>query len=350
MEATINTLRPMRLAEILDQAMRLYRRNFTTFIGIIALVHIPMTILQLGVSYLTTSSINTNATNPSQVFTAGYFLGLTGTIVIGIAQLVLVQGVAAAALTHAVTANFLGERIGILEAYQRIRQSWGKLVLSLILLAAMIFGLSIATFLIPCVGWLIGPGLLVFLSLAVNPLLAPTVIVENLSVGGSLRRAWDLGRRRFWWLLGFIFILMLFSQLVVTGPTVALSAAARMTTGSSGAIQQSLLNTIIAGFVSITFSLLYIPLQLTAHTLVYYDLRIRTEGFDLSLLSLQNAGTQPTIAAIRELPPQSPSANLVEWSDIGNFVIVTLIIVGLYVILFSVLMFIIFGAAALSGL
>jgi hypothetical protein len=34
-------LRPLRLVELIDQAIHLYRRNFCKFIGIIAVVQIP---------------------------------------------------------------------------------------------------------------------------------------------------------------------------------------------------------------------------------------------------------------------------------------------------------------------
>lgn len=348
METTITSLRPLRLGEILDQAVRLYRRNFVTFIGIVALIYVPVTLIQLGLSYFTTSTINMSASDPSQLFGAAYFLAMGGSVVMGYVQLVLVQGVAAAALTIAVTANFLGEQVGIVEAYRRLRESLGRLILTLTILFLLIVALTIAAIFIPCVGWLVGPGMLIFLTLAVNPLLAPNIVMEKQGALESLRRAWDLGRRRFWWLLGFIFILVLFSLLVVFGPTMVLNFILTAIFGSELSINPTLLSTLVAGFVSLTFRLLYLPLQLTAQALVYYDLRVRTEGFDLALLSLQNTGMQPTIEAIQALPLQAPSTRFMEWSDVGNFVILTLAIVGLYILLFALLFFLILGAAGLS--
>ena len=43
--SAVPVLRPLRLGELLDQAVRIYRRNFLTFIGIIALVYIPYSVL-----------------------------------------------------------------------------------------------------------------------------------------------------------------------------------------------------------------------------------------------------------------------------------------------------------------
>ena len=48
-------LRSIGLGELLDQAVRLYRRNFTRFIGMLALVQVPLALLQLGVSFLTSA-------------------------------------------------------------------------------------------------------------------------------------------------------------------------------------------------------------------------------------------------------------------------------------------------------
>ncbi len=346
MENAIASLRPMRLGEILDQAIRLYRRNFAAFIGIIALVYVPITLIQLGLSYLTTAGLNTNASSPSQIFTASYFVGILGTVIVVVVQFILVYGVATAALTHAVTNNFLGQPMGILEAYRKIGSSWARLLGTFILVGLIVLGLLIAT-IIPCVGWLVGPGALIFIAFAVNPLLAPIVVVEKQSISKVFRRAWDLARRRFWWLLGFMFILILFSQLVVTGPTMVVNYTLLLVFGRQNSLHTPFLYTAISTLVSLIGGLLYLPLQLTAFTLVYFDLRVRTEGFDLALLSMQTSGAQPNMQAIQELPVQPPNEKLVEWSDVGNFAILTIIGVGCYILITSLLFFammVIFGA------
>ena len=51
------TLRPLRLGELLDRAIRLYRGNFLTFIGIIAVVYVPLMVLQTAASALLSSSM-----------------------------------------------------------------------------------------------------------------------------------------------------------------------------------------------------------------------------------------------------------------------------------------------------
>ena len=63
MTAVAPDLRPLTLGEILDRAVRLYRRNFANFIGIIALVQVPLSIIQL---LLTVYNANKMVSVPSQ--------------------------------------------------------------------------------------------------------------------------------------------------------------------------------------------------------------------------------------------------------------------------------------------
>ena len=50
---TLPQLRPRSVGELLDQAIRLYRQNFLKFIGIVAVVQIPIGLLQLVASLIT---------------------------------------------------------------------------------------------------------------------------------------------------------------------------------------------------------------------------------------------------------------------------------------------------------
>ena len=146
-----------------------------------------------------------------------------------------------------------------------------------------------------------------------------------------------------------MFILVLFSQLAVTGPTLVVTYILRLISGPQDPFNVTLLSTIITAIVSLIGGLLYLPLQLTAYTLVYIDLRVRTEGFDLALLSMQSSGEQPNMEAIHDLPVQTPSGQLLEWSDVGNFAILTIVGVGLYLLFASVIAFVFMGILGAAG-
>jgi hypothetical protein len=339
-DSALPALRPMKLAELLDQAIRLYRRNFLQFIGIVAIPYVPLILIGAASSALSTSSLQgfSSASSPYSIFTnANYWLGLAGTFVVAILHLFLIQGLATAALTRAIADSYVGQPIGILSSYRRLGASAGRLVGALLWLG--LIGLVLFIWLlIPCVGWISGPGLFVFLVWVVLPLVAPIVVLENHGAMASVRRAWDLSRTRFWWLIGFAFILYLFATLVVSGPTLLISSALRYFTisNSNPLTQQLVVTTVIQTLVNMITGLLYLPLQLSAITVVYFDLRVRSEGLDLALQAQPVAEAAPgqVLAAV---PAGSP-ARLITGTDIGNFVLFTLGFLAVYALLVGIVM------------
>lgn len=338
---SLPVLRPLRLGELLDQAIRLYRRNFLTFIGIIALIYVPLMILQTASSALLTSSFDDLATsaNPQDIFTNyAYWGGMLSTLVVGFFQYILVQGIATGALTRAVADNYLGKTTGILEAYRGLGKSWVSLLGALFLLILLLFAVSLWWIIVPCIGWFTGLGMVAFLWLVVNPLVAPVVVLEGRGALESIRRAWDLARRRFWPVLGTIFVLMLFSLLIVNGPTAIVNVLLTTVIASFGNVTTQLVVTsIIQALVSLVFVLLYYPLQMSAFTLIYFDLRVRTEGFDLALLTLPSSEEAGAANVAQVLVPPSVE-RLVTGPDLGNFAILTLGVMGLYILFISVIM------------
>ena len=345
-------LRPLRLGELLDQAIRLYRRNFITFIGIIALVYVPLMILQTASTTLMTSSMASasRSTSINELFSNyAYWGGVISTIVVGFLQFIFVQGIATGALTRAVADNYLGKTTSILDAYRGIGKSWSTLLGALIFIGLLIFVAFLWWVIVPCVGWFTGLGILAFLGAAISPMVAPVVVLEQpgpwstptdgiverfgkfiIRMSGSVRRAWSLVRRRFWPVLGTIFVLYLFNLLIVNGPIAIVNFILTAIAPSFGdPTMQLVVTAIIQSIISIVFILIYYPLQMTAFTLIYFDLRVRTEGFDLALLTAGNANQ--ALAA----PVQQAKESLVTGADLGNFAILTLAALGLYIFLFS---------------
>jgi len=332
-------LRPLRLGELLDQAIRLYRRNFVTFIGIIAVIYIPLMILQTASTTLMTSSLGSLATasRPEEIFTNyAYWGGVLSTLVITFVQFILVQGIATGALTRAVADNYLGKQTSILDAYRGIKDSWVSLLGALLIIVLLFIALFI-WWLVPCIGWFTGLGMMAFLMAAVSPLVAPVVVLEKQGAFASIRRAWDLARRRFWPVLGTVFVLYLFSLLIVNGPAAIANALLTLAIGSFGDPTAGIVvTTIIQSLVSLVFVLLYYPLQMAAFTLIYFDLRVRTEGFDIALLTLDAA--QPVDAAnVSQVPVPQSNERLITGPELGNFAILTLGAIGLYVLFFSLI-------------
>jgi hypothetical protein len=335
-------LRPLRLGELLDQAIRLYRRNFLTFIGIIALVYVPLTVLQTAAAALMSASIA--ATDPRNQFAnMGYLLGVTSTTFLVFVQVILVQGFATGAMTRAMADDYLGRQIGILQAYRGIGKSWGSLLGALFLIAVFYIIASFWWIFIPCVGWFTGLGMMVFLLGVINPLTPSVVVLEEQNAFDSIRRAWSLARRRFWHVLGYIFVLYVFSWIVVSGPSmIANLALTGLAISFDDPILGQVLAVIIQSLVSLTVSLIYHPLQMTAFTLIYLDLRVRTEGLDIALATMP-AAAEMTVNQIMA-PPAALTEPFMTWHDLGNFAILTLSVLGVFILFYSMII----GAAMLA--
>ena len=362
MTATSSTplrLRPLGLGQILDQAIRLYRRNFLKFIGIFAVVQVPVTLLTIIVSAQTSQNLMQYFLQASEqstfdeAFWPRYIGGVSLALLLSLVGFVLIQVFGAGALTQAITDNLLGKPVNILNAYDRIGSVWLRLLVTALVFGLVYVGAVLWTIIVPCVGWLTGPSLLAFLTMVIGPLLTPIVILEGKTSGQAIRRAWDLARRRFWPLVGFALVLAIFAQFMVTGPVVLARSLILAMLGPAVDLEnlpvwQSIIESIVALFTN----LLYSPLQLSAVTLMYYDLRVRNEGLDLALLAGEaSSQASETPMDFNDLVAHSPAAEvgpLLERKDFANFAIISVVIGSLYTLLmlgFLFLAMIVFAAS-----
>lgn len=346
-ESVAINLRPASLGELLDQGIALYRRNFVTFVGIFAVVMVPLILAQIVFSLLTFGDWITQLQDPAALadpmafFSPGYAIGILGNSAVGILSFILVQGLATAALTRAIGDSYLGQPVTIGGAYRRIGSSWLNLLGALLLGVLLAFLLLIWT-LIPCVGWFTGPGLLVFVAMAVIPLLAPAIILERQPVGQAFHRVWDLTRRRFWPVVAYVFVLGLFAQIIVTGPTLVVTMIFQFLVGNPfntlmGMVEPStfVLQTIAESLTTMVVSLVFLPLQASCIMLLYFDLRIRTEGFDLDVKLRQRQGDDLDslfAAAPRPTRPIQPQQD--EWVYFSSLTLGAILVIGLLTSLF----------------
>jgi hypothetical protein len=249
--------------------------------------------------------------------------------------------------------SYLSHRLGIIESYQKLGRSWLSLILALFLAGVFGIGLILWT-IVPCVGWLSGLGMLAFYSLVVVPLIAPIIVLEKQQASHAIRRAWDLARRRFWWVLGFVFILFLFNQMVVTAPVTLATYIFQFVIGdpTNPSASQFTLQTIIQSITTLVFSLIYLPLQMTAITLLYFDLRIRTEGFDMDVLVASvttddDSQANPTDLVAHAPPPQR--GNWVTGAELGYFVLIEIGAVALYFVVVVVVLGLIFALLGVAN-
>jgi hypothetical protein len=256
-------LRQMGIGELLDAAFRLYRLEWRTLIGIVALVMIPVTFVQVWVTQLWISSL-TAFPRASDVGTQAVILGVTMTAI----QFLLVQPFLTAAITKAAADVYLGERIGIGRTFRYALSRLGP-ILWITIIATVA---TLAGFLL-----LIIPGIIVLVRLAFT---APVLVAEDRRGAAAVRRSWRLSAGHFW----RIFAAVIAAGLIVGVVSFILSLPAEFIVQSVGpdAWPISALATAVVAILTTPFSTLVL-------VLLYFDLRIRKEGFDIEVMAREIA-------------------------------------------------------------
>jgi hypothetical protein len=288
-------LEPLSIGQILDRVFRLYRENFLTFLGIVAVFQIPVVIFSTLLTFVQLELQQSPEVFASPEMVGGLILGSFG--VLGLSVVIsLISYFSVAALARATMMRYMGEPVTIIDAYRGIGREWVQIILVLVLFLILSLFLGVVG-LITCSLL----GLSFFLAIAME-LAIPIIVIERQRAAGALRRAWDLVRRRFWWVLGFYFVLYLLQMLVVSGP----STLAQFLVGGvfpEDPFAPSTASLIVPSIISGFLGILFLPLRYTASVLLYFDLRVRTEGLDLALKSAAGeAGAASPAAVLAQAP------------------------------------------------
>ena len=249
--------RPMSISEILDVTFRLYREHFATFLIIALIVYLPYSLLAAFVLPMMGGAAVVPVPGGPPQFNPGpmilMFAGLFLLVVIFLPLCV-------AALTQNISAAYLGQKLSAAESYQRTMPRLGALILTQLLAGIVIL-----------IGYclLIVPGIIFSLWFFT---LAPVIILEGVSGSAALGRSRELmrgnlgkafGLALLLWILGVIIGFILgFVLGFIPWPSPML-----------GVFFQNLANALV------------LPIQTAPIVLLYYDLRIRKEAFDLQMLA-----------------------------------------------------------------
>lgn len=318
-------LRPLTVGQILDRAVRLYRNHFGTFLAIVAVVQVPLGIVQLF-NAIATWFINNNDSSALLMGVAAIASLLSlGVILIG----VVANQIAATALARSVADVYLGRTTNFAAAYRAVRPVLGNLIITLLILAVVGIALFLFAVIIPLIGWFPGVGMFIFFSWIVAPMMGPILILEKRAGFDLLRRAWDLARRRFWQVIGYGVVLMLFVLGIILGPSLLLSYLVNFVWGGFEpattpfdvpTMNVPIWGTLLQTVTTVALQTVLLPVQLAAASVLYFDLRVRTEGLDLELLLAQQAAEPVDLDLILQNAPPPRQDQLVigdEWLNFG---------------------------------
>ncbi len=269
---TVGELRPLSLGELLDRTFSLYRSHFWLFIGLAA---IPYLIL-LGPGLLIDSA---QVLLPNNPVVAGLTAGLL-TLLVALGTLIA-YGLTQAATVFAVSEVYLGRSISIREAYSRVYGDIGRVIFVLILVGVGFFvGLIL----------LVIPGIWFFLRSCISVM--PAVLEDKPAVE-AIRRAMELTKGS----LGRVFVVWLLFAAITWVAALLFQWlpvwVALITFGDQGGAAIFFLPMILRVGGSLT-TIIAGPLLTIGLSLLYFDLRMRKEAFDLKLMMDQlGGGSEP---------------------------------------------------------
>ncbi len=266
---SLTDLRPRTVWDIVDDAFDLYREKFSLFASITAIVFVPAYVIYFALTASTLGEFTAQASkpggNPFDLFRP-LFNGFAvwGPLFLG--AYVLQQGATAIAVDD----QLQGRNATLKTAYQRALRRFFPLILSAIvvgLLASIgVCALYVGTFIV----------------LAYYAFVPQAVVLENKSVFASVKRSSDLAGNFFGKSLGLLCLTALIMSVLSGGVQGILEIVTLLLPKTGDVASSETQQLVLKQAISAVVYLLLYPLTPIATTLLYYDLRVRREGFDLA--------------------------------------------------------------------
>jgi hypothetical protein len=297
-QSTAPRLRPLGIGEILDVGLKIYMRNWRTLWKIVVFVVLPAQILSnlVQVSALPQgvdlSGGGTRFTQHTLFISHHETVILVVGVVAGFLITVLAGQLAQAGCFRAVADAYLGEEA---RAGSSLRYALRRL--------PAVFVLAIAAGIVEVIGLFlcIVPGVYLWGAFYVA---IPALLVEGAGPFRALGRSRRLVKGYWWKTFGVGVIGTLLVAIISSGLTVAVVGVA-FANPARNTVTGFLLNTL----ASTIGSMLTTPAAAAFATVLYIDLRVRKEGFDLFLLA-QRLGVERepgTEVAAPDFLPEAPA-------------------------------------------
>ncbi|CAN5260267.1 hypothetical protein BH18CHL2_BH18CHL2_11530 [soil metagenome] len=280
-------LRPLGVGDVVDRVITLYRARPLLFLTLAA---IPYLLLALSVGGLTaafggafvTFIQSISALDATPTIDPGLLGGLLLFVLVVVIVSIVLFAVQSASLVHAVAARYLGRdtttaaslRAGLAASVRLIGAAIIVFLAIFVLPFTVLVAAALAQNTIVLAVASIVAVVLFFYMLASWMVVPVVATVEGTGPVRSLLRAWTLANGSRWRILGLMLLLIVL-QLVISTlfSFVFLTALAA----------NDLVRTIVQQGVNLLASILWAPVQWGTFTVLYYDLRVRREAYDLTL-------------------------------------------------------------------
>lgn len=250
----VTVLRPLSTSELLDRTFHLYRNHFVLFVGIAAIPQLVVLLLRL---------VAAGTAAAGSIISSAFV-----SIVAALASFVAIE-ISHAATVIAVSDLHLDRPASISSSYAVAKGSLGRVI-----------GISLAIGFAAGIGmiFLLIPGIYLYLmwSLAI-----PVTVLEGGGLSTTTNRSQSLtkgSRGRIFVICLLLIILTIVVSVIIELP---LELLARIFGNQTVIVSAAQAFSAIGQFIS---GSLVGPLVTIALTLIYYDQRVRKEGFDLQLM------------------------------------------------------------------
>lgn len=249
---------PRGVGDILSAAFDLYKRYWQTFIQIVAIVVVPLTLIQYFLSDQLSDEANVvvdqttgqvTITNPNSFWSA-----TIGSLVVALIGVLIMQ-VLTGAISRAAAGSLIGETPTPSDAFRYGFHRLGSIILIGLLVALIVTGGLIL---------LIIPGIIFGVKVSVS---IPALIVENRRGTDAIGRSWNLTTGHFWHVLGTWFVAYIIA-FIVTAILTALGGD----------------NWLVRGILASIASVITTPFVALVTVLIYLDLRVRKEALSEEVL------------------------------------------------------------------
>ncbi|WP_146069553.1 hypothetical protein [Arthrobacter sp. B0490] len=309
-------LRPLGLGEILDGAFQACRKNPLATFGIAILLQAVValvTVLLLGNVLSSFEALEAENPTPDSIIAAAAGFGVVATVsgVVSAAALLVLQGILVVPIARAV----INQRTSFGQAWRLARRRILPLLgFGLLSFAAGLVGLVLvvgisalavlgleeysALVIVPLV--LGAVALLVWVSIKV--VVAPaTLMLEGTGPWTSIKRSWALTRGNWWRTFGIVLLTSIIVSIIASVISAPLTFAVSLivgfgsTTSATPDVLDSLPVLLATQAITALFSAIGYAFQAGVTSLLYVDLRIRREGFDVVLMrEHERAGSGPS--------------------------------------------------------
>ena len=265
-------MRPLNLGETLDASIKIVRARWRVLAMVMVVVSLPIQLVDMLIIQSTTDVYEVGSSFASSSTTSATRYGDEGAYLAGqaVIQLLGLLGylIGTVACYRAIADSYVGRDTTAEEslrfaAHHAARTLWLTILLVVLLIPAFVA--------------LVLPGLWLAVAWSVA---IPVLLVEGLGGMAALRRSFHLVKDRWWATCGRLVVAYILVSVITGVVTVVPLALTRgvIDDTSFGAL-------LIEHAANFVVSLVTTPFIAAVTTLIYFDLRVRKEGFDLALLA-----------------------------------------------------------------